>query len=169
MNNEQPIRVLRIVEGTSVDGPGLRTSIYVAGCHHHCPDCHNPQSWDFESGTPMTIQEIMDVVRYNGYGVTLTGGDPIYSAEALLPLVKAIHEELPLKPLWVYTGFTFEELQAHPDPSVREFLHNVDILVDGPFKKEQRNIELRFRGSENQRIIRVKPSLEQGRVVLWED
>lgn len=169
MSEEQPIRVLRIMEGTSVDGPGLRTSVYVAGCRHHCPECHNPQTWDFMAGTPMTVDEIMEVVRFNGYGVTLTGGDPFFSPEALLPLIAAIHKELPHKPLWAYSGFTFEELLNHPDSAVRDMLRSVDVLVDGPFRKEERNIKLRFRGSENQRIICVRPSLEQGRVVLWED
>lgn len=82
------MRILDIVPGTSVDGPGLRTSIYFAGCSHQCPGCHNPQSWDFAGGREMSIDEIMDIVDENGFDVTLSGGDPMYNAEMILPLAE---------------------------------------------------------------------------------
>ncbi|MDE6854321.1 MAG: 4Fe-4S cluster-binding domain-containing protein, partial [Muribaculaceae bacterium] len=90
MNNTDPLRVVRILEGTSVDGPGLRTSIYFAGCAHHCPGCHNEHTWDFAAGRDMTVDEIMATVGYNGFPVTFSGGDPLYQAERLVPLAKAI-------------------------------------------------------------------------------
>ena len=88
---QSTIRVVDIVPGTSVDGPGLRTSIYISGCRHKCIGCHNPQTWDFNNGTLMTIDEIMNVVEENGFNVTLTGGDPLFSIPAITPLVEAIH------------------------------------------------------------------------------
>ncbi|MDE6756933.1 MAG: 4Fe-4S cluster-binding domain-containing protein, partial [Muribaculaceae bacterium] len=86
------IRVIDIVPGTSVDGPGLRTSIYVAGCRHRCAGCHNPQTWDFAQGVEMTVSDIMEVIEENGFNVTLTGGDPLYSLPAITPLVVAVAE-----------------------------------------------------------------------------
>lgn len=161
------INVLRIVEGTSVDGPGLRTSIYVAGCHHRCPGCHNPQSWAFDAGVPMTVDEIMAVVDYNGFPVTLTGGDPLYSAAALLPLLY----ELKAKGInvWCYTGYTLEELLEHGPAERQEFLSLIDVLVDGPFVENLRDTTLRFRGSSNQRIIDMKTTLRDGRITWWQE
>ena len=105
----KPMRIVRIVEGTSVDGPGLRTSIYFAGCRHHCPECHNPQTWDFLAGRDMDISEVLTTVLYNDAPVTFSGGDPIYQAEAILPLARAIREAG--LGIWCYTGFTFEQLK----------------------------------------------------------
>lgn len=163
--NDPAIRVLRIVEGTSVDGPGLRTSVYMAGCRHRCPGCHNPQSWDFDGGTPMTAAEIADIIEYNGYGITLTGGDPFYSPGAALSIVAEGRRRLPGLNVWAYSGFTFEQLLAATDR--RTLLEAVDVLVDGPFIQAQFKRGLRFRGSENQRIINVPASLAAGHPVPW--
>jgi anaerobic ribonucleoside-triphosphate reductase activating protein len=143
------LRVVEIVEGTSVDGPGLRTSIYFAGCKHQCPGCHNKQTWDFESGRDMSIDELMKVIDYNGFNVTFSGGDPLYQADKLTELARRIKASG--KTIWCYTGFTYEEV-CNKAP-FKDLLAYVDVLVDGPFIEAQRNIELRFRGSENQRII----------------
>lgn len=158
------LRVLDIVPGTSVDGPGLRTSIYFAGCHHRCPGCHNPQSWDPLGGKEMTVDEIMEVVKENGFNVTFSGGDPLYQAAALVPLARAIKEEG--FTIWCYTGFLYEDLFQIPE--YKELLRYVDVLVDGPFIEAQRDIRLRFRGSGNQRLIAVAPSSPE-KVVLWTD
>lgn len=151
------INIVRIVEGTSVDGPGLRTSIYFAGCRHRCPGCHNQQTWDFASGTPMTINEVMKTVLYNDFNVTFSGGDPMYSAEAILPLARDIKKAG--YTIWCYTGFTFEELLKHGTEAMRELLKFVDVLVDGPFIEALRDTSLLFRGSSNQRLIDVPASL----------
>jgi anaerobic ribonucleoside-triphosphate reductase activating protein len=143
------LRVVEIVEGTSVDGPGLRTSIYFAGCKHQCPGCHNKQTWDFEAGRDMSIDELMKVIDYNGFNVTFSGGDPLYQADKLTELARRIKASG--KTIWCYTGFTYEEV-CNKAP-FKDLLAYVDVLVDGPFIEAQRNIELRFRGSENQRII----------------
>ncbi|MBD5164192.1 MAG: anaerobic ribonucleoside-triphosphate reductase activating protein [Bacteroidales bacterium] len=160
------INVLRIVEGTSVDGPGLRTSIYVAGCEHKCPGCHNPQSWAFDAGIPMNVDEILKIVDFNAFPVTLSGGDPLYSTPQLLPLVKALKDRG--INLWCYTGFTIENLLSFGSEEQRRFLEYVDVLVEGPFISKLRNTDLRFRGSSNQRIIDMKTTLREGRVVMMD-
>lgn len=146
---ESTLRVIDIVEGTSVDGPGLRTSIYFAGCDHHCPGCHNPSTWARDAGHDMTVSQIMDIVEDADFNVTLTGGDPVYQAARLLPLLKALHENG--RTVWLYTGFTFEQLQEIPD-AVAMFPY-IEAIVDGPFIESMRDTSLIFRGSSNQRII----------------
>ena len=147
-----------------VDGPGFRTSIYCAGCQHKCPGCHNPQSWDFEGGHAMTTDDIMRIVEADPYtqGVTFSGGDPMYQPEGFAELARAIHERTN-KDIWCYTGFTYETL-VH-NPRQRALLEQIDVLVDGPYIKAEKDETLRFRGSRNQRIINVRESLQQGRVV----
>lgn len=160
MNNSR-INIVSIVPGTSVDGPGLRTSIYFAGCDHRCPGCQNPQTWDREAGIPMTVEEIMAEVRANGFNVTFSGGDPLQcpiNAIALAEAVKAAGFNL-----WIYTGYTFEEIVA--DPELAPILMYADVIVDGPFIESLRDISLHFRGSSNQRLIDVSATLKAGEVV----
>ena len=145
------MRVLDIVDGTSVDGPGLRTSIYFAGCTHHCPGCHNPQSWDADGGREMSVEEIMSVVRENDFNVTFSGGDPLLQVDALVPLAEAIRAEG--YTIWCYTGYLYEAVKA--DERLNRILPLLDALVDGPFVEALRDTSLRFRGSSNQRIIEL--------------
>ncbi len=156
------LRVLDIIGGTSVDGPGLRTSIYFAGCTHNCPECHNPESHDPAGGHPMTLDEIMEIITDNDFNVTFSGGDPMYQAEALLPLARLIHEAG--YTLWCYTGYTYEEVVA--SPVMNRLLDYIDVLVDGRYIDALRDTQLRFRGSSNQRIIDVKASRNKGNVIL---
>ncbi len=145
------IRVLDIIEDTTVDGPGFRTSIYCAGCSHACKGCHNPQSWDFNGGREMTTDEIMKIIEADPYAdVTFSGGDPMYQAEGFIELARAIRERTN-KTIWCYTGFTYEALLKMPKQ--RELLELIDVLVDGPFVESLRDPDLLFRGSSNQRII----------------
>ena len=133
------------------DGPGLRTAIYCAGCAHHCPGCHNPQSWDFNGGHEASVDELLDIVKSDEFSnVTFTGGDPLYQVEAFTELARRIKEETG-KTIWCYTGFTYEEILE--DERMSRILPYIDVLVDGPFVQEQRDPELLFRGSANQRII----------------
>ena len=159
------ISVLHIIEDTMVDGPGFRTAIYCAGCRHQCPGCHNPQSWDFEGGQSMTTEEIMRIIEADPYtrGVTFSGGDPMYQPEGFAELAHAIRERTPRKDIWCYTGFVFENLLVNPRQ--RALLEQLDVLVDGPFIKAQRDETLCFRGSRNQRIIDVQASLTQDQVI----
>lgn len=142
-------RVLDILRGTTVDGPGFRTAIYFAGCRHACPGCHNPQSWDFKGGIEMTLEEIMEIVEEEDFDVTLTGGDPLYHPEEIAMLSRRINEAG--HKVWLYTGFTIEEIQESKLLSLP--LPYVDAIVDGPFIESLRDPDLPFRGSSNQRII----------------
>ena len=144
------MRVLKIVEGTSVDGPGLRTSVYLAGCRHHCQGCHNPQSWDPDGGREMSVSQLLEVISENEADVTLTGGDPLMQIEPLLELAKGI-KALGLN-IWLYTGYTFEQIMS--DDSLRRITGTVDTIVDGPFISSLRDTSLLFRGSSNQRILK---------------
>lgn len=156
------MRVIDIIDGTTVDGPGFRTSIYFAGCLHHCEGCHNPQSWDLDAGREMTVDEIADAVSRNDMDVSLSGGDPMYQAEELLKLCKKLKSDG--RNIWLYTGFLYEELKKMPMQNA--VLDYIDVVVDGPFILDKRDTTLLFRGSSNQRIIDVKAS-EAGEIVLW--
>ncbi|MCQ2158563.1 MAG: anaerobic ribonucleoside-triphosphate reductase activating protein [Bacteroidales bacterium] len=140
------------------DGPGLRTSIYCAGCNHHCPGCHNPQSWDIKNGKWMTIDEIMEVIKADEFSnVTFSGGDPFCQADAFTELARRIKSET-RKTIWCWTGYTIEQIRA--DEHLAQMLPYIDTLVDGPFILEQRDTQLLFRGSPNQRIIYLTPKEE---------
>ncbi|OYP50689.1 anaerobic ribonucleoside-triphosphate reductase activating protein [Prevotella sp. P3-120] len=157
------IQVLDIIEDTMVDGPGFRTSIYCAGCHHECPGCHNPQSWNPGGGHPMTTDEVMKIIVADPYAnVTFSGGDPMYQAEGFTELARAIRSQTQ-KTIWCYTGFTFEAIVKIP--RYRQLLDEIDVLVDGPFVKSLRDEDLLFRGSSNQRLVDVPASLAKGEVV----
>ncbi len=145
------MRIVDIVEGTSVDGPGLRTSIYFAGCDHRCPGCHNPQTWPHDAGSDFTVEQVMEVVRRADFNVTFSGGDPMYQAERILPLARAIKDAG--YTIWCYTGFTLEQLKDVP--GAPELLKLIDVLVDGPYIAALRDTTLPFRGSSNQRVIRL--------------
>ena len=142
-------RVLDIIKGTTVDGPGFRTAIYFAGCRHACPGCHNPQSWDFNGGTEMTLEQLMAVIEEEDFDVTLSGGDPLYHPEEIAMLAKRI-QEIGHK-VWLYTGFTIEQILASEHLSLP--LSYLDAIVDGPYIESLRDPDLPFRGSSNQRII----------------
>ncbi len=142
-------RILDIIKGTTVDGPGFRTAIYFAGCRHQCPGCHNPQSWDFNGGKEMSLQELMSIIEEEDFDVTLTGGDPLYNAADIAILARKIKETG--HNVWLYTGFTIEEIIASPTLSLP--LPYIDTIVDGPFIESLRDTDLQFRGSSNQRII----------------
>lgn len=149
------IRVLDVMEQTMADGPGLRTSIYCAGCAHHCEGCHNPQSWDFKGGKEMDVDDLVELVAADEFSnVTFSGGDPLYQVEAFTELARKIKERTG-KNIWCYTGFTYEEVLA--DKRLSQILPYIDTLVEGPFVQALRDTHLLFRGSSNQRIIHLTP------------
>ena len=156
------ISVISIVESTSVDGPGLRTTVYCAGCGHRCKGCHNPQSWDENGGEPILVEELFDRVVDADMNVTFTGGDPMFHPEGFIKLAKMIKERTN-KTIWCYTGYRFEDLLQHPVR--RQLVELCDVIVDGKFVEKERDLSLHFRGSRNQRIIDVPKSL-QGDVIL---
>ena len=151
------IRILDIRYGTSVDGIGLRTSLYCAGCENHCPGCHNPQSWDERGGTPIAVGELFRLIVDADMNVTFSGGDPMLHPEGFIALAQMIKQHTN-KTIWCYTGYRFEELMNHPLRS--ELVRLCDVLVDGRYMESERDLTLRFRGSRNQRIIDVQRSLE---------
>lgn len=163
MDDMITLRVLDIVEGTSVDGPGLRTSIYFAGCRHHCPGCHNPQSWDESAGNDMPVDQLVEIVERNGFNVTFSGGDPMLQIPALTNLAQRL-KNLGYG-IWCYTGYRWEELPRLA--GVGNLLPLLDVIVDGRFESVLRDTGLHFSGSSNQRLIDVAKSLAAGKPVLW--
>lgn len=163
------------------DGPGVRVTLFVSGCTHHCKECFQPETWDFSYGVPFTeaTQEELLQALSPAYvaGLTLLGGEPFEpeNQRALLPFLKKVREQLPKKTIWAYSGYVFEELTGAETGTGRarcevtdEMLSLVDVLVDGEFVLEKKNISLQFRGSENQRIIDVKKSLAEKQISWWE-
>lgn len=158
------------------NGPGVRVSLFVSGCPHHCEGCFNPQTWDFSFGEGFgeeQIEQILTLLRPGHIrGLSLLGGEPFAPANQsdLLALVERVRQELPGKDIWCYTGYLFEDLmEGRVGKYAPALLKGLDVLVDGPFVLAKKNLGLRFRGSENQRIIRVPESLERGEAVFWED
>ena len=159
------IKILDIIEDTTVDGPGFRTTIYCAGCAHKCEKCHNPQTWNFNQGRNASTDELMKVIVSDPYAnVTFSGGDPMYQADGFRELAERI-KSCTKKNIWCYTGFTFETLLRMPKQ--RALLELIDVLVDGPFVESLKDTDLLFRGSSNQRLIDVRASLREGKTVLW--
>lgn len=152
-----------------VDGPGLRLTIFTQGCPHHCPGCHNPQTHDPNGGAWANTEDILAAAAENPLldGITLSGGDPFLQPIPCLALAKGAHQ-LGLN-VWTYTGYTWEALWAENDPEKLAFLRETDVLIDGPFLLAERSLELKFKGSKNQRTIDVKRSLAAGEIVLWEE
>ena len=152
------IDVCGIEPESIVDGPGFRYVVFVQGCPHHCPGCHNPQSHAFGVGTKRTVEELIDEMRENPLlsGVTLSGGEPFCQAEALCELAQRVREMG--KTVFAYSGYTLEQLleKGKREPAVRRLLDLVDTLVDGPYIEAERDLELQFRGSRNQRIIELR-------------
>lgn len=143
-----------------VDGPGLRNVIWTQGCAHHCRFCHNPETWDFHCGIEISIEDIIKELKNNfsenTEGITISGGDPIYQIDETIKLCKAIRKEFPKWNIWIYSGFTYEELLKIE--KFKELRKYFDVLVDGPFKYRQKDLGLEWRGSKNQRIIDVQVS-----------
>ena len=152
-----------------VDGPGLRLTIFTQGCLHHCPGCHNPQTHDPEGGSWADTEDILAAAAENPLldGITLSGGDPFLQPVPCLALAEGAHK-IGLN-VWTYTGYTWEALLEENDVEKLALLKETDVLVDGPFLLAERSLELRFCGSRNQRLIDVKKSLAEDKVVLWEE
>lgn len=163
------------------NGPGVRVSLFVSGCNHHCKNCFNREAWDFNYGQEFTENEqneiIDDLKPEYITGLSLLGGEPFErtNQEGLVPLIKKVKQTYPDKKIWCYTGFTFDKqilgemIEKENRESTKEMLNNIDYIVDGRFVEELKDPKLRFRGSSNQRIIDVKKSLEQKEIVIWDE
>ena len=158
------IRILAIKYGTSVDGIGLRTSLYCAGCENRCPGCHNPQSWDENGGEERTVEELFRLIEEADMNVTFTGGDPMLHPEGFTGLARLIKERTD-KTIWCYTGYRFEQMLQHP--LRHQLLELCDVIVDGRFDVTQKDTTLHFRGSRNQRLINVQASLKSGELIMY--
>lgn len=158
------------------NGPGVRVSLFVSGCTHHCPGCFNEVAWDFDYGVPFTeevMDKIVDMMRPDYIkGLTLLGGEPFepQNQQGIVQLLRKVKAQLPQKSIWAFSGYLFDkDITSGRLGDTREYLSYLDVLVDGPFVEAKKNLSLRFRGSENQRLIDVPASLESGKVVLWQD
>lgn len=161
------------------NGPGVRVSLFVSGCTHRCPGCFNEIAWDFDYGEPFTeetIEKILNMLK-PGYikGLTLLGGEPFdpHNQLEVVKLLRRIKAELPQKSIWAFTGYLFDKDilsgKIGDWEITREYLSYLDVLVDGPFIEAKKNLSLRFRGSENQRLIDMPATIAKGEIVLWED
>ena len=156
-----------------LNGDGLRVTCWVSGCSIRCFNCYNPQTWDFNSGIPFTedtMQEILyDLSKPYIKGCTLSGGHPLdpHNAPKVLEIVKRVKMVFPNKDIWIYTGYVWEDIIKND--TLKEILKRTDVLVDGAYVDELRDISLPFRGSSNQRIIDVQESLKQNQVILWKE
>ena len=158
------------------NGPGVRVSLFVSGCPHHCEGCFNPETWDFQFGEVFgegQIEKILTALHPSYIqGLSLLGGEPFApeNQSAVLDLVTRVRQKMPEKDIWCYTGYLFEALRdGNVGTNSRGLLEKLDVLVDGPFVLSRKNLGLRFRGSDNQRIILVKASLGAGEVCFWEE
>ena len=165
------IRLAGVVTQSITDGPGLRFTVFTQGCPHKCKGCHNPETWDFDGGKDYNIDDLLSDFDSNPLlkGATLSGGEPLVRAGELLPFAKAIKERG--KDIVCFTGFLFEDIleKSKTDADLAEILKYIDILVDGPFVLELRDISDRFKGSSNQRVIDIPKSFDAGEVVIWSD
>ena len=160
------------------NGPGVRVSLFVSGCTHHCKECFNPETWDFDYGKPFTQETIELILKYlepaHIKGITLLGGEPLERSnqKGLLPLLEQIKAKYPEKSIWCFTGYDYEKdimgkmYQEWPETS--QLLSYIEVLVDGEFMIEKKDLNLRFKGSSNQRSILVQESLKAGEIVLWQ-
>lgn len=158
------------------NGPGIRVSLFVSGCTHHCKNCFNEVAWDFNYGTPFTEESIEQIIKYlkPDYvaGLTLLGGEPLEHSnqQGILPLLRRVKKAYPDKSIWCFTGYLFDqdvmENMCKTWPETNELLSYIDVVVDGKFVEELKSVALRFKGSANQRTINVKKSLEANQVVI---
>lgn len=169
MSEGNSLRVFGLVPDSIVDGPGLRYGVFVQGCTHACPGCHNPESQPAGGGTAYEIDAIFDDIAANRLiqGVTFSGGEPFEQPEACAALARRLKDAG--YNVWAYSGYTFEDLcaQAPGRPAVADFLACIDVLVDGPFVESLRSYELEWRGSSNQRILDMPKTLAVGEPVEW--
>ena len=152
-----------------LNGEGVRVSLWVSGCKCHCPGCHNPQTWDFDSGIPFdknALDELMDALdKPYIQGLTLTGGNPLDNSSEVLSICSAVKHKFPNKDIWLYSGYTFEYVTQMPYGY--DILQYVDVLIDGPYIEDLRDISIQWVGSKNQRLIDVQETLKQEQIVQY--
>lgn len=166
------MNIAGFMEESLIDGEGIRSVIFISGCKHHCNGCQNPKTWNFNYGElfnkTMQIQ-IINKIKDNPLvdGITLSGGDPFYSASEVNNFLDLLKKNIPNINIWIYSGFTFEEILQSNKIEMINLLKHCNVLVDGLYVTDKRNLRIKFRGSENQRIINIKESLKQNKIVLY--
>lgn len=171
------LNYIEIYKTDTTNGVGIRVVLWTAGCSHHCKECHNPQTWNPEAG--QLFDETAEKELFQALskpfirGITFSGGDPLYSGNIseVLRLIKKIRKELPNKDIWLYTGFVYEDIfnSNEPDMLIRqEIINSIDILIDGPFIIDKKDLRLDWRGSSNQRIIDIPKTIKNKEITLWE-
>lgn len=165
------IRLFGVANDSIVDGPGLRYSVYVQGCSHRCPGCHNPESWDFDGGQITTVDAIIKDIISNKLvnDVTLSGGDPFDQVAPVAELASELKKRG--YGIWTYSGYTYEQLltRAKNEKDVQTILDCSDVLVDGLFIESKKSLELKWKGSSNQRVIDMNKTRQEGKIVLFEE
>lgn len=158
------MKICGIQPESIVDGPGFRYVIFVQGCPHHCKGCHNPESWNFSGGYDMSVDELYEEIKSNPHlsGVTFSGGEPFEQAEELLELANRLDCHI-----MAYSGYTYEELLEKNDETINKLLEHINILVDGRYVEELRNLSLQYCGSENQRVIDMDKTRQFGQVIAY--
>ena len=161
-------RLSGIVNDSIVDGPGLRLTVFLQGCPYACPGCHNPQTHDVMGGREADTEEVRAMLKKNPLldGLTLSGGEPLLQPQAACEMAEMAKAQG--LNVWCYTGDTVEHMMLTKDPEIILALEQIDVLVDGPFILEQKSLDLRFRGSRNQRLINMPATLKAGKAVLWD-
>lgn len=170
-NDSKLIRLAGIAENSLVNGKGLRKVFFSQGCSHHCEGCFNQHTWEFAGGRMFDMDELVQKVKDEPFldGVTFSGGDPFQQADKFAYLAKKLHEAN--INIWAYTGYTFEELMklAQTNSHIKQMINNVDVIVDGRFMKDKMSENLKYCGSSNQRVIDVKSSLNENKIILFKD
>lgn len=161
------MNVAKIKKFDIANGPGIRTSLYVSGCTHHCKECFQPETWNFNYGfkyTEETKEEVLEAIKTK-QGLSLLGGDPLDNiCNDMLDLILEFNKRFPQKDIWLWTGYVFEDIINNED--MMSIIKNVDVIVDGPFIQDKKDLTLKFKGSHNQRVIDVQESLKQNKVII---
>ena len=167
---DQKIRLFGVANDSIVDGPGLRYAVYTQGCSHKCKGCQNPESWPFEGGTVTTVGALIDDIAQKEliHDVTLSGGDPFCQAGPVCALARELKKRD--YGIWAYSGYTFEQLQelSETDEDIKELLNLIDVLVDGRFVEDLKSLDLKWKGSSNQRVIDMKKTRNAGKIVIYQ-
>ena len=158
------MRIAGIIKNSVVNGIGIRDVLFLQGCEHHCKGCHNPETWNKVGGKEVCIRELMDKFK-GSQNMTISGGEPLLQYNRLLNFMWGMNDLYNTR-FWLYTGYTIEEIPYH---RLRQLSRYVDVIVDGRFEEDKKDLTLRFRGSSNQRIIDLQKTLEQDKIVLWEE
>lgn len=161
------IRLAGVESESVVDGPGLRGVVFFQGCPHHCPGCHNPETWSLDGGSLKSVDEVWRMLRYNPLlsGITISGGEPLLQPAGVLALAQKTREAG--GNVMIYTGFVWEEIMKWNSQIIKDLLQETFLLIDGPFQEEKKDPTMLFRGSRNQRLIDVQASLAEGELVIW--